>query len=113
MKIVTLYCQSLFTAGVESSLQLIKELEVIHINASETVALDQIRNLAPDVVIVDANDSRLVHVDAIFQVLGPDSAARVISLDLNSKRIDVYLRETRPALTSDDLVAALGDFPSG
>jgi hypothetical protein len=42
--------------------------------------------------------------DRNSRVLSQDNAARVISLNLNSKEISIYRREGREVMTSQDLV---------
>lgn len=99
-KVVILYSQSLFAAGIESRLRHVEGLAVIRVDASEAEALQKINEVMPDVVIVDGHDRNPTCEAVIPRVLSQDNAARVISLNLNSKEISIYRREGREVMTS-------------
>jgi chemotaxis response regulator CheB len=56
-KTVVVYGSSLFSAGIEASLQRIQEFLVVQIDETQADAVEHINVLRPDVMVVDASTS--------------------------------------------------------
>lgn len=109
MKVVILYSQSLFAAGVESHLRDVEDMEVIRLNAADQDALLGIDEYMPNVVIVDVNDRTYVNETEILRALAGRNSSCVISLDLNTNQIAIYRREERTVLSGSDLAGVILD----
>lgn len=111
IKIVVLYNQSLFSAGVEARLLGVDQFEVSHIETSEGAVLERLGDLSPDVIIVDRNDTGLLLGELIPQIRKKIHDFNLISLDLNSNEVNIYRQERRLALSGIDLIDAINDMP--
>lgn len=106
-RVVVLYSKSLFAAGIQSQLQNKDWLEIIRIDASEKGALEQIQDVAPDVIIIDSLDGGFVSGNAISDILSRNISAKIISLDLGSTEISIYHHEIQQVMSSDELIDAI------
>ena len=99
--------RGLFARGVQSLLSQVADVEVVGAERDDRLALDRIRLLHPDVILMDSSARRedcCLTVSEIFQEI-PD--ARVISLDLQENGIDVYDKQRIIASSPEDLVRAI------
>ena len=112
-KVVILYSQSLFAAGVEVRLRQVGGLQVIRVDAAENDLVARIAGIAPDVIIVDELDKGLKAHVSVLEILSQAGATRVIGLDSNSSDINIYYREGRPALSGADLASVISDQLAG
>jgi hypothetical protein len=81
---IALYGNSLFIAGVAAGLKDLDNVDVVRITTPCTNIEEQLRNLAPDVLIIELNDS-LAHFVLSFLINHP--GLPVIGLDLESSSV--------------------------
>lgn len=111
MKRVFIFAQqALFAQGVMSLLGHEPALKVIGCEAELAVALRQIREMQPDVVILVQKDAALTTApDAIAtRFLGEELHTKIIALNLHDNTICIYQREQRVIKEVADLLAAIG-----
>ena len=85
------------------------QVEVVGVERDDQQALDRIRLLNPDVILVDFSarqgDPRL----GVSEILKEVPDARVISLSLQENGIDIYDKQRIVASGPEDLVRAIRD----
>ncbi len=106
-RVFILYSHGLFARGVQSLLTREEGVDVVGMERSDHPAMDRIRVLHPDVILVDSagqgEEARLA-LSEIFQEL---PGARVISLNLQGNGIDIYDTQRIIASGPEDLVRAI------
>ena len=70
-------------------------------------ALDRIKALSPDVILVDSSTARENPCLTISEIFQGIPGARVISLSLQESGIDIYDKQRIVACGPDDLVRAI------
>lgn len=106
-RVFILYSHGLFARGVQSLLDREAEVEVVGMERDDRLALEEIRRLRPDVILVDSSTAPEAHcltVSGIFQEI-PE--ARVITLSLRENGIDVYDKQRIIAAGPSDLLRVL------
>lgn len=106
-RVVVLYSRSLFAAGIQIHLQSLDCLEVISVDAADLGALEQIQEVAPDVIIIDALDGGFVSGIAISELLSLKITAKIISLDLENPEISIFHHEIQQVMSKDELIDAI------
>lgn len=95
--------QLLFSRGVENLLCQQANVEIVGHEADATQAIERIRELKPDVVILDSKDLASSPSTTVALILRETPTAKVIALNLENDRICVYRGEQRAAQSIDDL----------
>lgn len=101
--------QLLFSRGVENLLSQQAGLEIVGRETDTTRALECIRALKPDVVILDSKDLASVPSTLVAHILKEAPGTRVIVLNLDDETVGVYRGEQRTARCVDDLLEAIGE----
>jgi hypothetical protein len=104
---VALYGNSLFMAGVESSLRGRPELDVVRVNDSLPGAAQRLCAVCPDVVIFDLT----AHEAFAFSFLREHPGLPVIGLDLNNNALLVLHSQQRAARTVNELLQVIQSYP--
>jgi len=113
-RVFILYSHGLFARGVQSLLNKVGQVEVVGVEKDDQQALDTIKALNPDVILVDSGTTREDPCLTIAEIFQEAPGARVISLSLEESGIDVYDKQRIVACGPDDLVRAIrrgGDEP--
>jgi DNA-binding NarL/FixJ family response regulator len=107
MRVFMLSSHPLFSRGVQSVLSQETGLEIVGLESDVEVAMERIKELRPDVIIVDSTmpdyDPQLV----ISRMLQNGSKSRVIGLNLHDNAMFIYRGEHRTAGGVEDLVQAV------
>jgi len=98
---------SLFSRGVESLLRRETGLEVVGWEADVDKAVERIKELQPDVVIVDRGDPGCDPTLAVMRILRQGVVAKVIGLNLQDNTIRIYRGEQRVVKEMQDLIEAI------
>jgi hypothetical protein len=95
----------LFAQGVESLLHGQPGLAVVGRGAAELDVIDQIRELRPDVVILDADsDAQMILLPTLLR---ENMGAKLVGLTLEDNRIDIYYQQQIVGTDVGDLVEAV------
>jgi len=97
----------LFSQGVESLLCQETGLEIVGREMDLEKGLDRIRELRPDVVIVDNGDPTCDPTPTVMRILREGLGIRVIGLNLRDNMVCVYRGEQRVARGVEDLLEAI------
>ncbi|HEX9015764.1 MAG TPA: hypothetical protein VF960_07145 [Chloroflexota bacterium] len=106
-RVFILYSHSLFARGVQSLLAREQEVDVVGVEKDDPAALEQIKALGPDVILVDStarHDERCLTISEIFR---ESPGARVISLNLQEDGVDIYDKHRIVACGPIELVRAI------
>ena len=106
-RIFMLSSYPLFSQAVESLLRPETELAIVGRETDVDKATERIKELQPDVVIVDSGDPTSDPTAAVMRILGLRSGIRVIGLNLQDNTICIYRGEQRIARAVEDLVEAI------
>ena len=85
----------LFGQGVESLLRRETGLEVVGREADVDKAIGRIKELRPDVVILDSGDPACAFTPAVMRILREGVGAKVIGLNLENNTMCIYRGEQR------------------
>jgi DNA-binding NarL/FixJ family response regulator len=99
----------MFGQGLESLLRQEAELDIIGQETDFSQAIERIKELQPDVVILDSDDA----APKVASILGASSGVKIISLSLQDNNLYVY--QARQRVTKDviDLLEAIEeDLPA-
>jgi TorA maturation chaperone TorD len=108
-RILMLSSQPLFSRGVEHLLSRQANLEIVGRESNYDRAIEQIRRLKPEAVILDTKDLASTPAGLVALILKEAPDATVISLNLENDRICVYRGEQRSAQCIDDLLEVLDE----
>ena len=106
-RVFMLSSQLMFSRGVENLLGGQATVEIVGRASDAIHALKRIRELQPDVVILDSKDLASVSSRIVASILKEVPAARVVFLNLSDDRIRVYHGEQRTARSVDDLLEVI------
>ncbi len=106
-RIFILSDQSLFVLGLESLLRREIALEVVCCEADVDQALERIRDLLPDVVIVNEANAPYGSGSVTARILREAESVKVIGLNLQNNSMCIYRREQRLVHDVQDLVEAI------
>jgi DNA-binding NarL/FixJ family response regulator len=112
-RIFMLSSHPLFSQGVESLLCQETGLEIVGREMDLEKGLDRIRELRPDVVIVDGGDPVHDPMPAVMRILREGLGTRVIGLNLQDNMVCIYRGEQRMARGVEDLLEAIEAEGSG
>lgn len=105
-RIFMLSSQTLFSQGVESLLRGQLGVEIVGRETDTSKAVESIRKLKPNVVVIDGKDLASAPFSAVACLL-KEQDIRIIAMNLENETIRVFRGEQRNAVTVDDLVAAI------
>jgi len=110
----------LFGKGIESLLRWEEGLTIVGHEINPDRAMEQIKALQPDVVIVDCNDAEAARALTVMRLFKQGARPCVIGLNLSDNTISIYHGEQRPIQDVKDLIAAVqnqvappGSAPAG
>jgi DNA-binding NarL/FixJ family response regulator len=111
-RIFMLSSHPLFSQGVESLLRRETGLEIVGREADADQALERIKELRPDVVVLDSADLR-DPMPVVMRIFREGVGAKVISLNLKDDTMHVYRGEQRVVKQVEDLVKVIKAGASG
>ncbi len=97
----------LFGQGVMNLLRLEPEIEIVGQGAVFERALEEIKRLLPEAVIVESNDLIQDSLSNITHILETETPVKVICLNLQENKLHLYRGEQREARDVKDLVDAI------
>ena len=106
-RVFILSSHPLFSQGVESLLRRETGLKVVGREMDVDKAVGRIKELQPDVVILEGNDL----APAVTRMLREGVGAKVIGLDLQDNKMFIYRGEQRVVKEVKDLVEAIEPSP--
>lgn len=83
------------------------EVEVVGLERDGQQAMEKIRMLRPDVILVDSNATSGEHCLTISGIFQEIPEARVITLSLQENGIDIYDKQRIPSAGPEDLLRVL------
>jgi DNA-binding NarL/FixJ family response regulator len=110
-RIFMLSSHPLFSQGVESLLCREAGLQIVGREMDLERGLDRIRELRPDVVIVDGVDRTRDPTPTVMRILRERLGTRVIGLNLQDNIVCIYRSEQRIARGVEDLLEAIEAEP--
>ena len=96
---------------IESLLRQEKGLDIVGRETDVDKALERIKELQPDVVIVDSGDLASEPMPAVMRILREGVGTRVIGLNLQDNTMCIYRGEQRVVKEVKDLVEAIEPSP--
>ena len=106
-RVFILSSHPLFSHGVENLLRRESRLEIVGREADVDKAMERIKELQPDVVIVDSGDPACGLTPAVMRILREGVGTKVIGLNLQDNTICIYRGEQRVVKEVKDLVKAI------
>ena len=106
-RLLILYTNRLFAEGLASLLKREAGIEVVGIEECGESALDFVRLLEPDVIIIDSKDRVPCSKTIIPRIMQERPKVRVVFLSMSDNNIDVYQKHRIAATRSMDLVEAI------
>ncbi len=111
MRVLILSNHPLFGQGVESLLRRETGLEIVGRDADVDKAMERIKELQPDVVILDSGDPSCTLTPAVMRILREGVETKVIGLNLQDNTICIYRGEQRVVKEVKDLLEAMEHSP--
>lgn len=105
-RVVVFYGSSLFAEGVAALLRR-QGVDVVAVPAVERGAAKRLRALKPQVVILDSDDPALSSELTVMDLLEVSPQSRVVRLDLEKDRLEVYQKKRWAVAKSSDLVRVI------
>jgi DNA-binding NarL/FixJ family response regulator len=105
-RVVVFYAHSLFAEGVAALLHR-QGVDVVTVPALEGDVAKRLKALRPQVVILDSHDPCLSSELTVMGLLELSPRSRVIRLDLDRDRLEVYQKQRWAALKGQDLVKVI------
>ena len=110
-RVFILSSHPLFSQGVENLLRQESRLEIVGREADVDKAVERIKELQPDVVILDGGDPARDPTLAVMRILREGLGAKVIGLNLQDNKMFIYRGEQRVVKEVKDLVEAIESSP--
>lgn len=110
-RIFMLSSHRLFSQGVESLLRRDTGLEIVGRETDVDKAIERIKELRPDAVILDDAEPKCDPTPAVMRILGEGLGTKVIGLNLQNNTICIYLGEQRVVRCTEDLIEAIEHNP--
>jgi len=111
LNVVILTHNSLLSGGIASKLREYKEsLDVQTLDLKAKNVLKVLKQKAPDVIILDAGDSKICAKTPIVKLLEAAPNAKVIRLDLESDSVKVFSSTEKKVAHAHDLVKLIQFF---
>jgi DNA-binding NarL/FixJ family response regulator len=106
-RVIILFSHPLFGQGVESLLRRETGLEIVGRETDANKVIERIKELRPDVVIVDSADPACDPMPVVMRILREGVGTKVIGLNLQDNTMCVYRGEQRVVKEVKDLVEAI------
>jgi DNA-binding NarL/FixJ family response regulator len=106
-RVIILLSHPLFSRGVESLLRRETGLEIVGRETDANKAIERMKELRPDVAIVDSADPACDPVPVVMRILKERVGTRVVALNLQDNTMCVYRGEQRVVKEVQDLVEAI------
>ena len=110
-RVFILSSHPLFGQGVESLLRQETGLDVVGRETDADKAIERVKELRPDVVIVDSGYPACDPTPAAIRILGEGLGTKVIGLSLQDNKMFIYRGEQRVVKEVKDLVEAIEPSP--
>lgn len=110
MPMVALYGNSLVLASIGARIERCTGLQAVTVDAAHPGAIEQLRALRPDVVILDLGT---IQPDPIMSLWKARPELLLIGVDLSADRMVILSGQPARALTAEDLVEALTTHAKG
>lgn len=110
-RIFVLCNQSVFSRGVEILLRQDKGVELVGEEANVERAIERVRVLCPDVVLVEQEPPACDPALVVMRILEELPGAEVVRLNLNDNTIRVYRGQQRIARDIGDLLEVIKNAP--
>jgi len=107
-RVFILSSHPLFGQGVESLLRQEARLEIVGQETDVDKALERIKELQPNVVILDCAEPRCDPMLAVMRILKEGLETKVIGLNLQDNTMYIYRGEQRVVKEVKDLMEAIG-----
>ena len=106
-RVYILVSHPLLGRGIESLLRQEATLEIVGQTTDPEEAVEQIKSLQPDVLVVDREGCDTACTLKMLRLLNEDIRPRVIGLDLNENSLWIYREEQRTVSEVKDLLEAI------
>jgi AmiR/NasT family two-component response regulator len=107
-RVFILSSHPLFGQGVESLLRQEARLEIVGQETDVDKAVERIKELQPNVVILDCTEPRCDPTPVVMHILREGLETKVIGLNLQDNTMYIYRGEQRVVEAVKDLVEAIG-----
>jgi DNA-binding NarL/FixJ family response regulator len=106
-RVFILSCHPLFGQGVESLLRQEARLEIVGQETDVEQAVERIKEIRPDVVILDCAEPARDPTPVVMHLLREGLGSKVIGLNLHDNTLYIYPGEQRLVKEVKDLVEAI------
>ena len=106
-RVYLLSSRSLFGQGITSLLCHEMRLEIVGHETDIDRAVECIKELRPDVVIVDSADPEVDIMPSVMCILREKLDTKVVGIDLEDNTICIYREERREIMEVEDLIEAI------
>ena len=106
-RVFILSSHSLFSQGVENLLRQEAGLDIVGREADTDKALECIKEIRPDVVILECAEPRCEPTLAVMRILREGLETKVIGLNLQDNTMCIYRGEQRVVKEVEDLIEAI------
>jgi DNA-binding NarL/FixJ family response regulator len=110
-RVFILSCHPLFGQGVESLLRREAGLEIVGQETDLDQAVERIKEIRPDVVILDCAEPARDPTLAVMRILREGLGTKVIGLNLQNNTLYIYRGEQRLVKEVKDLIEAIEPLP--
>ena len=100
----------MFGYGLECLLLKEKEVEVVGREVSLNSAIDAIKSLQPDVIIVDNDDISLEAIAELLRLVHTNPEVKIIHVSLQSNNVYVYQAGHTQVQSVEDLIEAIKEL---
>jgi chemotaxis response regulator CheB len=106
-RIFMLSSPTLFSQGVEIVLRQKCDVEIVGHEADVDTAIARIKELRPDVVIVDNGSAACTDGTIVMRILQEQTGAKIVGLSLHDNTFSIYRGEQRELCQIEDLTRAI------
>jgi len=107
VRVFILSARPLFGQGVESLLRRETGLEIVGREADVDLAMDRIRELRPDVVVLDNSSPVCLLTPAVVDIFAACPGVRVVGVNLENNTVCIYSGEQRVVESMEDFFATI------
>lgn len=106
-RVIILVSHPLFGQGVESLLRREGGMEIVARDTDTARAIEHVRQMHPDVLIMDSADPACASIPFVMQVSQVGNGTRVIGLNLRENEMCLFWGEQRVVTGVKDLIEAI------
>ena len=110
-RVFMLSTHPLFSRGVESLLRQETGREIVGWETDVDKAIERIKELRPDVVILESSDPAGEPTPAVMRILREGLGIKLVGLNLKDNTLCIYCCERRAVKSIEDLVEAIERNP--